>query len=69
MCYLIAMLAKESAVVLPAILVLIDVVQGEALATYARKWWREAGALTLTLALVAAVSLLGILVNKVAPLE
>jgi tetratricopeptide (TPR) repeat protein len=49
-CYMCAMLAKESAVVLPAILILIDVAQGERVAGYARRWWREIGALAATLA-------------------
>ena len=48
-CYVCAMLAKESAVVLPAILILIDVAQGERVADYARRWWREVATLAAAL--------------------
>lgn len=49
LCYALAMFAKESAVVLPAILILLDIAQGAQVRTYARERWRELAALTATL--------------------
>ncbi|MGQ0815129.1 MAG: hypothetical protein ACT4O1_11770 [Gemmatimonadota bacterium] len=50
LCYALAMLAKEGAVVLPAILVLLDLARGEAVRDYARRKWLELSALSVTLA-------------------
>ena len=48
-CYILAMFAKESAVVLPAVLVLVDVAYGAPLRDYLRTRWRDIAALSVAL--------------------
>lgn len=65
LCYALAMFAKESAVVLPGLLILLDLARGEPVRGYARKRWREVGALALTL--VVFMALRWIVIGGIAP--
>lgn len=54
-CYALAMFSKESAVVLPGLLVLLDIAGGHPIRGYLRARWRDIAALTVTLVIFMAI--------------
>lgn len=67
LCYALAMFAKESAVVLPAALVLVDVALGAPIRNYLRDRWRDLLVLAVTLAIFMIIRWL--VIGGIAPVK